>query len=162
MRTKSTHPTGFSFVESLITLSIVGVFLMLIWGTIQFLILQSAQKIARNQAHFLAVEGVEIIKQIKQTAVNQNAEHGFQDYFNQKSGDFIIQKNHDRFELIEGESELISSNTEPFIDYCRTLSITPETHALVRVSSIVQWGGADCQDASKHIAYSTYLSDLKK
>ncbi len=162
MRTKSNHPTGFTFVEGLITLSIIGIFLMLTWGTLQFLIMQVSQQSSRNQAHFLAMEGIEIAKQIQKTELNQNAEHGFQDYFGNKSGDYVIEKKGGGFDLKAGSNEVIFSSSEPFIAYCRTLTITTKSPSLIMLGSKVQWGGVECQEASKTMAYSTYLADFKK
>lgn len=162
MRNKINPPKGFTFVEALITFSIVAIFLALTWATISFLLMKTGDQIVRSRGHFLAVEGVEIVKQIRQTAVNRNRETGFLDALGKKEGRFVIQKDGDEFSLKSGVHELIAMTDEPYIDYCRTIELGGQEDNLKKVTSAVWWGSADCHPTDQLIRYSTYLGDLRK
>lgn len=163
MRKKSSKNAGFTFVESLMAFSIVGVFLALTWATVQFLVVSFNEQIIRTRAHFLAMEGLEIVKQIRQTAVNRNRELGFEAAFSEKSGNYALVQNGDEFNLRSNESQVIKVDEFPYIDYCRQLSIEgPED--LKVIQSKVWWGDFECKEpnSEKQISYTTYLGNLKK
>ncbi len=162
MRTKSYNPTGFTFVESLITFSIVGIFLALTWSTVSFLLLKSNDQIVRTRAHFLTMEGIEILKQIRQTAVNQNRETGFQEIVGKKEGSYTIIREGDGFGLKSKGHEIIEMQEDPFTDYCRTIQITGDSPLIKKITSTVTWGSLECSPSENTIRYSTYLADLKK
>lgn len=149
-------------METIITFSIVGIFLALTWATVNFLMIKSNDQIVRTRAHFLAMEGVELTKQIRQTAVNRNREYGFSASIGNKDGAYIITPMGDAFTLQEGENEVIEMNEEPFIDYCRTIYISGDSDDVKKVISAVRWGGYDCMTGEKEIVYSTYLANLNK
>lgn len=162
MRNKINSPKGFTFVEALITFSIVAIFLALTWATISFLLMKTGDQIVRTRAHFLAVEGVEIVKQMRQTAVNRNRETGFLDALGKKEGRFVIKKDGDEFNLKSGAYELIAMADEPYIDYCRSIELDGQKNNLKKVTATVWWGNSDCKPTEQLIRYSTYLGDLKK
>jgi hypothetical protein len=152
---------GFTFVESLITFSIVGIFLALTWATVNFLLIKTNEQIVKTRAHFLAVEGVELVRQIRQTAVNRDREKGFYDSIGSKDGDFTLEKNGDAYSLIQGKNEHLEMTEEPYITYCRTINISGTSERVKQVSVEVRWGdAADCSKGEEMIAYSTYLADL--
>jgi hypothetical protein len=152
---------GFTFVESLITFSIVGIFLALTWATVDFLLIKTNDQIVKTRAHFLAVEGIEVTRQIRQTAVNRDREQGFYDSIGSKDGNFILEKNGDAFSLKEGENEPIEMTEEPYTTYCRTITISGTSERVKQVLAKVRWGDAlDCANGEEMIAYSTYLADL--
>lgn len=158
MRKIVNNKSGFTFVESLITFSIVGIFLALTWATVNFLLLKTDQQITRTRAHFLAVEGIEIVKQIRQTSVNQNREKGFATAIGSQTGDFIIVKNGERFELASGEYEQIEMLEEPYEIYCRTINLNDENENIKHVTVTVRWD--DCNPDDEAISYSTYLANI--
>lgn len=152
---------GFTFVESLITFSIVGIFLALTWATVNFLLVKTNEQIVKTRAHFLAVEGIEVTKQIKQTAVNRDREGGFYDSIGKLGGNFVIEKNGDAFSLESGQNEQITMTEEPYTTYCRTITFLEGDERVKQVSAEVRWGDAlDCANGEEMIAYSTYLADL--
>lgn len=146
-------------MESLITFSIVGIFIVLTWATVNFLLLKTNEQIVRTRAHFLAVEGIELIKQIRQTAVNRNRETGFTSSIGSKNGNYIIKKNGDAYELDEGENEEIFMYEEPNTTYCRTISLVGDGEKIKKLYASVRWGDAtDCSLGEEIISYSTYLA----
>ncbi|MFH0837968.1 MAG: hypothetical protein V1880_01740 [Patescibacteria group bacterium] len=152
---------GFTFVESLITFSIVGIFLALTWATVNFLLIKTNEQIVRTRAHFLAVEGIELLKQIRQTAVNENRETGFYSSIGSRDGHYILEAKGEGFDLAEGANEQIVMEDEPYTTYCRTVEVTGSGESVKQVSVEVRWGEAtDCSLGEEIIAYSTYLADL--
>jgi len=163
MRKPLTNTSGFTFVETIITFSIVSILLALTWATVNFLLIKSNEQIVRTRAHFLAMEGIEITKQIRQTAVNRNREFGFANSIgNKDEGYYIIVSHGDGFELQLNQDELIEMNEEPFIDYCRTIELVGNSHSIKKVISTVRWGGSDCTEGDQIISYSTYLANLNR
>ena len=161
MRSIVRNKSGFTFVESLITFSIVGIFLALTWSTVYFLLSKSTEQIARTRAHFLAVEGIERVKQIRQTAVNRNRLEGFETSIGSENGSYILGQNGDLFTLEEGENEVIEMTEEPDTVYYRTVNISGESNVSKQVSVDVRWGNADdCSKGSELISYSTYLAKI--
>jgi len=160
MTVKTSNTAGFTFVETIITIGVIGVLLALTWATINFMLIKSNDQIVRTRAHFLAMEGVEIVKQIRQTGVNRNRETGFEGSIGKKNGLFVIGRQGDAFTLEEGENEVIEMTEEPFTSYCRTLQITGNSELLKEVVSIVKWGAPDCAEGDQVIRLSTYLADL--
>ena len=153
------NKSGFTFVESLITFSIVGIFIALTWATVNFLLIKTNEQIVRTRAHFLAVEGIELVKQIRQTAVNRNREDGFISSIGSKNGNFVIEKIGDAFQLTNGENEEIFMNEEPNTTYCRTISLLGNGEKIKEVYASVRWGDAtDCSLGKEIISYSTYLA----
>lgn len=151
---------GFTFIEAIITFSIVGIFLALTWATVQFLVSKSTEQIIRTRAHFLAVEGVELVKQIRQTAVNKNRRNGFFRSIGNKNGDYILVKSGDEYDLQNGADEKIEITDDPYMIYCRRVSISGlnsgEKKAKVRVS----WGDlAHCNQNDHQLSYEIYLAD---
>ncbi len=162
MRKKSTSPAGFTFAESIITLSIIGIFLALTWATVTFLLQKSNEQIVRTRGHFLAMEGIEIIKQIRQTAVNRNRETGFLEAIGNHEGRFVIETSGDEFILQKGSDQTIESTEDPYIDYCRHIDVTGASESIKQVISTVTWGSSNCNKNPHLISYSTYLADLRK
>ena len=161
MRKIVNNKSGFTFVESLITFSIVGIFLALTWSTVYFLLSKSTEQIVRTRAHFLAVEAIERVKQIRQTAVNRNRLEGFETSIGAMNGSYILGQNGDIFNLEEGENEIIEMPEEPYTVYCRTLNISGENNLSKQVSVDVRWGDpTDCSIGSEMISYSTYLAKI--
>ncbi len=159
MRKTIGNKSGFTFVESLITFSIVGIFIALTWATVNFLLLKTNEQIVRTRAHFLAVEGIELVKQIRQTAVNRNRETGFLTSIGSKKGNFVFKKSGDAYQLIEGDNEEIFMNEEPNTTYCRTISLLGDGESIKEVYSSVRWGDVtDCSIGKEIISYSTYLA----
>lgn len=153
--------SGFTFVETLISFSIVGIFLALTWATVNFLLIKTSDQIVRTRAHFLAVEGIELTRQIRQTAVNRNREDGFVNVIGSRSGSFVLTKNRDEFSLENGSFEQIEMNEEPYTTYCRTLFFEGEREDERIVTSEVRWGDpVDCSQGNERIAYSTYLANI--
>lgn len=152
------NKSGFTFVESLITFSIVGIFLALTWATVNFLLLKTGQQIVRTRAHFLAVEGIELVRQIRQTSVNENREKGFVTAIGSKTGNHIIIKNGERFDLERGEVEMIEIQEEPYETYCRTVNLGGEDENVKRITVNVRWG--DCNPEDEAVSYSTYLAKI--
>lgn len=151
---------GFTFVESLITFSIVGIFLALTWATVDFLLIKTNEQIVKTRAHFLAVEGIEVVKQIRQTAVNENREQGFYNVIGRLDGNFILKKNGNYFSLEKGSNDPLVMTEEPYTTYCRTIKISDAGELVRQVSAEVRWGDAlDCAKGEEMIAYSTYLAD---
>jgi len=152
---------GFTFVESLITFSIVGIFLALTWATVNFLLIKTNEQIVKTRAHFLAVEGIEVTRQIKQTAVNRDREGGFYDSIGSKNGTFVLVKDGDAFSLEpDNNPEQITMTEEPYTTYCRTITFLEGDERVKQVSAEVRWGDAlDCSKGEDMIAYSTYLAD---
>ncbi len=163
MRNNPKNTGGFTFVETLITFSVVGIFLALTWATVNFLLIKSNEQIVRTRAHFFAMEGIEITKQIRQTAVNSNRETGFSDSIGGKENSYKIESRGDGFVLSAGEDELIEMHEEPFINYCRTINFESvnSSETIKKIVSTVNWGGSDCTIGEYSISYSTYLADLK-
>ena len=148
-------------MESLITFSIVGIFLALTWATVDFLLVKTNEQIVKTRAHFLAVEGIEVTKQIKMTAVNGDREQGFHNSIGSKVGDFTLEKTGDVFSLEPGQNEQITMTEEPYTTYCRTITISEGSERVKQVKAEVRWGDAlDCSQGEEMIAYSTYLADL--
>ncbi len=160
MRKPLTDTTGFTFVESIITFSIVGILLVLTWATVNFLLIKSNEQIVRTRAHFLAMEGIEVAKQIRQTAVNRNREYGFEDSIGKKDGSYVVVRIGETFAFQSGNDELIEMNEEPLIHYCRTIDITGSSESIKQITSTVRWGGFDCTTGEYSISYSTYLANL--
>ncbi|MBN1258619.1 prepilin-type N-terminal cleavage/methylation domain-containing protein [Candidatus Peregrinibacteria bacterium] len=168
MRKMFRSKAGFTFVESLITFSIVGIFLALTWATVNFLILKENEQVVRTRAHFLVIEGMERVKQIQATAMNRNRENGFRETLGGKSGTYILSKNENSFTLKEGRDEKIEMNEEPYTTYCRTIDFSgePENNPDIRkVRVTVRWGDAgNCEqeeedDKGKQaVSYSTYIA----
>lgn len=134
----------------------------LTWATVNFLLIKSNEQIVRTRAHFLAMEGIEITKQIRQTAVNRNREYGFGNSIGKKEGSYIITPLGDTFTFSSGSNELIEMNEEPYIDYCRTIDFVGNSESIKQITSTVRWGGYDCTIGEHSISYSTYLADLTK
>lgn len=161
MKERALNTGGFTFVESLITFSIVGIFLALTWATVDFLLLKTNEQIVRTRAHFLAVEGIELTKQIRQTAVNRDRDKGFFDAIGSKDGDYILTKSGDAYNLKEGSNENIEMTEEPYTTYCRTIHVSGSDERAKQVAVEVRWGDAtDCSKGGEMISYSTYLADL--
>lgn len=158
MRKIVNNKSGFTFVESLITFSIVGIFLALTWATVNFLLIKTDQQITRTRAHFLAVEGIEIVKQIRQTSVNENREKGFATAIGSKVGDYIVVKNGERFDLARGETEQIEMLEEPYTNYCRTVNLNGENENVKHITVTVRWD--DCNPEDEAVSYSTYLAKI--
>ncbi len=152
------NKSGFTFIESLITFSIVGIFLALTWATVNFLLLKTSHQIVRTYAHFLAVEGVEVVRQIRQTSVNENREKGFVTAIGSKVGDYVIVKNGERFELVRGEAEVIEMQEEPYKTYCRTINLNGEGEKVKQITVSVRWD--DCNPEDEAVSYSTYLAKI--
>ncbi|MBU1682795.1 hypothetical protein KJ742_02520 [Patescibacteria group bacterium] len=147
-------------MESLITFSIVGIFLALTWATVNFLLLKTTEQIVRTRAHFLVTEGVERVMQIRQTAVNRNRENGFVSAIGSKSGNYILGQSGDEFTLTYGENENIEMEEEPYTTYCRTVAFTGDSQLIKQVAVTVRWGDPiDCSEGNEVISYSTYLAD---
>ena len=153
--------SGFTFVESLITFSITGIFLTLIWASINFLLLKTNEQILRTRAHFFASEGIEVVKQIRKTETNRNRENGFKTAIGSKNGDYIIKKIGDGFSLKPGANDVIEAMEEPYIDYCRTIRIEGDKDTSKTIYSTVTWGGIDCSQNDRSIMYSIFLADIK-
>lgn len=167
MRKTPINTAGFTFIESIITFSIVGILLSLTWATVNFLLIKSNEQIVRTRAHFLAMEGIEITKQIRQTAVNRNREYGFRDSIGNKEDDksYVVPSiagGGFKFEVANDESIVIKMNEEPYIDYCRTIDFVGSSESIKQITSTVRWGGYDCTIGEHSISYSTYLADLTK
>jgi len=155
--------SGFTFVETIISFSIVGIFLSLTWATVSFLLTKTNDQIVRTRGHFLAVEGVEAVKQIRQTMVNQNRLSGFYNSIGSKNGNYILNKESNYFLLEPGDNELIEMNEEPFTTYCRTIELDGEGLDSRKITVTVKWGDViDCSKSSEMIAYSTYLTDMSQ
>lgn len=155
--------TGFTFVETIIAFSIVGIFLALTWATVSFLLMKTSEEIVRTRGHFLAVEGVEQVKQIRQTMVNRNRLTGFYDSIGSKTGNYILDDDNGEFALKAGENELIEMNEDPFTAYCRTLNFEGDELDAKRLTVTVQWGDVlDCSNGNKRVVYSTYLTELSQ
>jgi hypothetical protein len=160
MRKIVNNKSGFTFVESLITFSIVGIFLALTWSTVYFLLSKSTEQIVRTRAHFLVVEGIERVKQFRQTAVNRNRLEGFETSIGAMDGSYVLGENGDLFTLEEGENEVIEMTEEPYTVYCRTVNISGDNTSK-QVSVDVRWGDVnDCSLGSEMISYSTYLAKI--
>jgi prepilin-type N-terminal cleavage/methylation domain-containing protein len=160
VRRLPTHRKGFTFVETLIAFSIVGIFLALTWATLNFLLLKAGEQIERTRAHFLATEGIELVKQIRQTGVNRDRETGFSTSIGKLSGSFVVSPQGSEFELVPGSNEKIEMNEEPFTTYCRTLDLSGEGETSKVVTSTVRWGDAtDCSLGDQIVSYSTLLAD---
>jgi hypothetical protein len=163
MRKPVSNKSGFTFVESLITFSIVGIFLALTWATVNFLMLKTGEQIVRTRGHFLAVEGIERIKQIQKTAVNKNREKGFQSSIGNKNGNYVLEENGDAFALESGKNEQIEMTEEPYTVYCRTVNFKGSEDYVKLVSVEVRWGDAeDCSKGNEIISYSTYLAKINQ
>jgi len=134
----------------------------LTWATVNFLLIKSNEQIVRTRGHFLAMEGIEITKQIRQTAVNRNREYGFQDSIGNKDGAYTIAPLGDTFTFQRGVDEPIEMNEEPFINYCRTILFAGDSDSIKQVTSTVRWGGYDCEKGEHSISYSTYLADMNQ
>lgn len=165
MRKTPKNTAGFTFVESIITFSIVGILLALTWATVNFLMIKTNDQIVRTRAHFLAMEGIEIVKQIRQTAVNRNRETGFADSIGRKEAEkayAITTISGGGFKLEEANADIIKieMNEEPFIDYCRTIIFEGTGESVRQVKSTVRWGGVDCETGENMLSYSTILADL--
>lgn len=148
---------GFTFVESLITFSIVGIFLALTWATATFVLQKNAQQHQRTRAHFLAVEGIELVKQIRQTAVNQDREEGFYAAIGNREGDYVTEQKGSAFFLKEGSDQIIEMPETPSTFYCRTVNITGEDSDVKQVSVRVEWGGGE-ECKGELVEYSTFLA----
>jgi len=149
---------GFTFVESLITFSIVGIFLALTWATATFVLQKNGEQAQRTQAHFLVVEGMELLKQMRQTAVNEDREEGFYAAIGNRKGDYVIEPNGFAFFLKPGSHQPIEMPEGSSTTYCRTVSIAGENPDLKEVRVRVEWGGSDCSEVSELVEYSTYLA----
>ncbi len=146
-------------MESLIAFSIVGIFLALTWATAAFLLQKGREQTLRTRAHFLAVEGVEIVKQIRQTAVNKDRQNGFRDAIGSRDGEYVIERNGAAFFLKEGQNESIEMPESPSAFYCRTLFFSGEDPALRMLRVQVRWGdAADCAFGEETLEYRTYLA----
>ncbi len=153
--------TGFTFVETLISFSIVGIFLALTWAIVGFVLLKNSEQTQSIRGHFLAVEGMEMVKQIRQTAVNRDRESGFQDSIGRLEGSFVIAENGDEFALTPGSNELIEMDDEPTTVYCRTITMEGDEANEKKITTSVRWGDVnDCAAGDKIISYSTTLADL--
>ncbi len=163
MRKLIRSTSGFTFVETIISFSIVGIFLALTWATVSFLLMKTGEQIVRTRGHFLAVEGIERVKQIRQTMVNRNRLTGFYDSVGSKDGDYILGENSGLFTLESGDNELITMNEEPYTDYCRTVNFEGDELDSKMLTVTVRWGDViDCSQGNKMIAYSTYLTDMSQ
>lgn len=150
---------GFTFVESLITFSIVGIFLALTWATATFVLQKNAEQAQRTRAHFLSVEGMEIVKQIRQTKVNEDRVNGFYTAIGNREGDHVIEQNGPAFFLKEGSNEEIEMIESPSTVYCRTVNISGENNDVKEVRVRVQWGNnTDCSLGKELVEYSTFLA----
>jgi len=162
MRKIINSKSGFTFVESLITFSIVGIFLALTWATVNFLLLKTTEQIIRTRAHFLATEGIERVMQIRKTAVNGNRENGFVSAIGSKldGENYILGQSGDEFTLQSGENKPIEMTEEPYTTYCRTVTFYGDSQLVKEVSVTVRWGDPiDCSLGEEIISYSTYLAD---
>jgi len=163
MRKLIQSKSGFTFVETIIAFSIVGIFLALTWATVSFLLMKTGEQIVRTRGHFLAVEGVERVKQIRQTMENQNRLSGFYSSIGSKTGDYVLGENSKVFTLTPGSDELVQMDEEPYTDYCRTVTFEGDEPDSKKVIVTVRWGDADdCKKGDKLIAYSTYLTDMSQ
>ncbi len=163
MRKPPNNIAGFTFVESIIAFSIVGILLLMTWATVNFLLLKTNEQIVKTRAHFLAMEGIEIMKQIRSTAVNEDRENGFLTSIGHKeNGNYIIKMKGDAFVLEKGINQIINMNEDPFIDYCRTIQIDGNSESIKKIVSTVRWGGVDCNTGENTISYSSYLADLSQ
>lgn len=163
--------SGVTFVETIIAFSIVGIFLALTWATISFLLLKTGEQIVQTRAHFLAVEGIEQVKQIRQTMINQNRLTGYSDSIGNRSENevYVLGENEGLFTLKPrseepGSDGKILMDEEPYTDYCRTVEFKegdePDSK---KVIVTVKWGNEeDCSKNNKLIAYSTYLTNMYK
>ena len=162
-KTLSNTSGGFTFVETIIAFSIVGIFLALTWGTVTFLLTKTTEQIERTRAHFLAVEGIELVKQIRLTALNRNRETGFLDAIGKLMGDFRLTKTNEEYSLTVGSNQTIEMNEEPYTTYCRTLAFSPvgDDPRQRIVTSTVRWGDPEsCAKGEKLVSYSTLLADM--
>lgn len=150
---------GFTFIEAIIAFSIIGVFLLITWSTVQFLLNKSTEQIKRTRAHFLAIEGVELVKQIRQTAVNRNRRNGFFRSIGDKTGSYILLKNGFEYTLTLGTDERIEVIEEPYTEYCRTVEVSGSETDAKQVLVRVKWGDPDCTTGNSEVAYSSYLGD---
>ena len=163
MRRLIRSTSGFTFVETIIAFSIIGIFLALAWATVSFLLMKTGEQIVRTRGHFLAVEGIEKVKQIRQTMVNQDRLNGFYNSIGSKTGDYVLGENAGLFTLTPGSSEVIHMDEEPYTDYCRTVTFEGDEVYLKKVTAEVRWGDAiDCRKGDKLIVYSTYLADMSQ
>jgi len=161
MRKLVCQNSGFTFVETLVAFSIVGIFLALTWATVNFLLLKAGDQVERTRAHFLAVEGVELMRQIRQTAVNRDRETGFKTAIGSRNGSYILTPKGSEFELGYGQNEQIEMNEEPYTTYCRTVDFSGSDDNAKTATVTVRWGDPEnCALGDKMIAYSTYLADL--
>lgn len=162
MRQKYLYSTsGFTFVETLISFSIVGVFLALTWAIVGFVLLKNSEQTQNIRGHFLAVEGMEVVKQIRQTAVNRDREFGFRDFIGSLEGSFVIAERGDEFFLEPGNNEPIEMMDEPTTIYCRTITMEGDAIDEKKVILSVRWGDTEnCAAGDKMISYSTVLADL--
>lgn len=80
------------------------------------------------------MEGIEILKQIRQTAVNQNRETGFQEIVGKKEGSYTIIREGDGFGLKSKGHEIIEMQEDPFTDYCRTIQITGDSPLIKKIT----------------------------
>jgi len=158
--------SGFTFVETIIAFSIVGIFLTLTWGTVTFLLSKTMEQIERTRGHFLATEGIELVRQIRLTALNRNREIGFMDSIRKLSGDYSLSSQGEGFTLesvLNGGVQMIEMDEEPYTTYCRTLTFSSagdDQNQRIVISS-VRWGDPeDCSKGDKQIAYSTLLADM--
>ena len=159
MRKIINSKSGFTFVESIISFSIVGIFLALTWATVSFLLVKTTDQIVRTRGHFLAVEGVELVRHIRQTAVNRNREKGFVSSVGDKIGNYTLKKEGDEFVLEYGTDEEIEMMEEPYTTYCRTVNFEGELSLAKKVTVNVRWGDPlDCSAGEELISYSTYLA----
>ena len=160
MRNIINNKSGFTFIESLITFSIVGIFLSLTWATVSFLLVKTGDQIVRTRAHFFAVEGIERVKQIRQTSVNKNRENGFKTSIGSKTGNFVIKKDGNGLYALEsGDNEEIIVEEAPYTTYCRTVNLDGNSTQLKKVTVDVKWGDiTDCSLGEELISYSTFLA----
>lgn len=174
MRKLFNSRSGFTFVESLITLSIVGIFLAVTWATISFLLLKTTDQIIATRAHFFAVEGMELVKQIRQTAMNRNARNGFYQSVGGKTGSFVLGKkdnknSEDEYIFLSDDKSVTSEENkrilveeEPVMTYCRTIEFA-DVNSMKEAAVTVRWGDAeDCAKGDKFITYTTYLADTNQ
>lgn len=153
--------SGFTFIEALIAFSIVGIFLALTWGTIQFLLQQSQTQIMRSRAHFFAEEGLEVVRHLRDSAVLNQRVNGFDQQIGSKDGRYIVVHENDRWVLSPESFERIYVEAFPPAYYCRTLYFYDESDGVKEIGVDVKWSREEsCENSDDSVYYSTYLANI--
>ncbi|QQR83835.1 type II secretion system protein [Candidatus Peregrinibacteria bacterium] len=161
MRFFRDHRGGFAVLELIIALSIVGLLLSLTWGTVQFLLSQKRSQILNVRAHFLAVEALELVRSLRDSAILNDRENGFFNAIGQKNGDYILARNNDTWTLVPGPFETIVADDYPAGTFCRVLHFFPISDSIKEVAAEVRWSPSHhCKSVKNSIYYSTLFSSF--